>query len=92
MKKVAIGSKPTAKAAPTTPDEWVSDQPELPDRSGTLEPMKRLTIDIPLSLHQRVKRIQPIKPVKPIKAIKPVKTIRPVKPIAPLGQEYYWRD
>ena len=49
MKKVAIGSKPTAKSAPSSPDEWVSD------RSGSDEPMKRLTIDIPESLHQRVK-------------------------------------
>ena len=49
MKKVTIGSKPTAKSAPNSPDEWVSD------RSGSDEPTKRLTIDIPLSLHQRVK-------------------------------------
>jgi len=49
MKKVTIGGKPTAKPAPTTPDDWVSD------RSWSNEPMKRLTIDIPLSLHQRVK-------------------------------------
>jgi hypothetical protein len=46
MKKVIIGGKPTAKAAPSSPDKWVSD------RSGKT---KRLTIDIPLSLHQRVK-------------------------------------
>lgn len=49
MKKVTIGSKPTAKSAPCSPDQWVSD------RTGSGEPMKRLTIDIPLSLHQRVK-------------------------------------
>ena len=49
MKKVTIGGKPTAKSAPSSPDEWVSD------RSGSDEPTKRLTIDIPLSLHQRVK-------------------------------------
>ncbi len=49
MKKISIGRKPTAKSAPSTPDEWVSD------RSGSDEPMKRLTIDISLSLHQRVK-------------------------------------
>lgn len=46
MKKVIIGGKPTAKSAPSSPDNWVSD------RSGKT---KRLTIDIPLSLHQRVK-------------------------------------
>ncbi len=55
MKKVSIGSKPTAKTSPTTPDEWVSDHPEPSVRSQSTEPMKRLTIDIPLSLHQRVK-------------------------------------
>jgi hypothetical protein len=49
MKKITIGSKPTANTTPATPDEWVSD------RSGSVEPTKRLTIDIPLSLHQRVK-------------------------------------
>jgi hypothetical protein len=49
MKKISIGGKPTAKSAPSSPDDWVSD------RSGSDEPMKRLTIDIRLSLHQRVK-------------------------------------
>jgi hypothetical protein len=49
MKKIAIGSKPTAKAAPSSPDEWVSE------RSRSDNSTKRLTIDIPVSLHQRVK-------------------------------------
>ena len=49
MKKITIGRKPTAKSGPTSPDDWVSD------RSRSNEPTKRLTIDIPLSLHQRVK-------------------------------------
>jgi hypothetical protein len=49
MKKVTISGKPTAKPAPNSPDDWVSDC------SRSDEPMKRLTIDIPLSLHQRVK-------------------------------------
>jgi hypothetical protein len=49
MKKVTITGKPTAKPIPATPDEWVID------RSTIGEPMKRLTIDVPLSLHQRVK-------------------------------------
>lgn len=49
MKKVTIGGKPTARPVPSSPDEWVAD------RSDPAEPMKRLTIDIPLSLHQRVK-------------------------------------
>ena len=44
MKKVTFGGKPTTSRIPNSPDEWVSG-----------EPTKRLTIDIPLSLHQRVK-------------------------------------
>jgi hypothetical protein len=49
MKKITIGGKPTAKNPTTTPDDWVSN------RFVADEPIKRLTIDIPLSLHQRVK-------------------------------------
>jgi hypothetical protein len=44
MKKVTFNGKPAANRTATSPDQWVSG-----------EPMKRLTIDIPLSLHQRVK-------------------------------------
>ena len=44
MKKVTFGGKPTNSRIANSPDEWVSG-----------EPTKRLTIDIPLSLHQRVK-------------------------------------
>ena len=49
MKKVTIGSKPSAKSPPTSSDEWVSDS------ASSGEVMKRLTIDVTLSLHQRVK-------------------------------------
>jgi len=49
MKKITIGTKQTSKSGPTLPDDWVSD------RSGSDEPRKRLTIDIPESLHLRVK-------------------------------------
>jgi hypothetical protein len=49
MKKITIGGKPTAKNATTSPDDWVSN------RFVEDEPIKRLTIDISLSLHQRVK-------------------------------------
>lgn len=49
-KKVSIGTKPT-KPAPAAADAWVEsraagDQPE---------PMKRLTIDVPESLHRSIK-------------------------------------
>jgi len=56
MKKVAIGSKPTAKSAPRSSDEWVSSDSTSPQQpTKPAEKTKRLTIDIPLSLHQRVK-------------------------------------
>ena len=49
-KKIAIGAKPTSKPPPPTADSWVesrvADEPEK---------MKRLTIDIPLSLHRAIK-------------------------------------
>ncbi len=49
MKRITIGSKPTSKPTPSSPDDWGADRP------GPDEVMKRLTIDIPISLHQRVK-------------------------------------
>ncbi len=45
-KKITIGTKPTNK---TTADAWVEN------RSGEAERMKRLTIDIPESLHRTIK-------------------------------------
>ncbi len=47
-KRVSFGSKqaPAAPATPT-PDQWVE--------SRNLEGMKRLTIDVPASLHARIK-------------------------------------
>jgi hypothetical protein len=53
-KKVAFGAKP----GPTPPvarsaDEWVQNRPAEQDATG--EPMKRLTIDVPASLHTRIK-------------------------------------
>lgn len=50
MKKVTISSKPTTGGGVgPSADAWVTK------REQSAEPMKRLTIDIPLSLHQRVK-------------------------------------
>lgn len=49
MKKITIGTKPTSNSGHASPDEWVTD------RHAKAEPLKRLTIDVPLSLHQRVK-------------------------------------
>ncbi len=56
MKKITISGKPTTKAPPTSPDEWVSSATNTPtEPTKPPEPTKRLTIDVPLSLHQRVK-------------------------------------
>ena len=50
--KVSIGTKPTNKPAPAAADAWVES------RSNGDEPeaMKRLTIDVPESLHRAIKR------------------------------------
>lgn len=52
-KKIAFGTKPTAKpAAPAPVDTWVETRGE---DTATTEPMKRLTIDVPESLHREIK-------------------------------------
>jgi hypothetical protein len=48
-KKVAFGTKP---APAVTPDQWVESRTPEP---STGERIKRLTIDVPLSLHVRIK-------------------------------------
>jgi hypothetical protein len=40
---------------PTTPDEWVTAGPTEQQAARPTEPIKRITVDIPASLHQRVK-------------------------------------
>lgn len=50
-KKVSIGAKPTSKPAPATADAWVESRSNGCDP----EPMKRLTIDVPESLHRAIK-------------------------------------
>ncbi len=49
MKRIQFSSKPTGTNNHTTADAWVNDRP-ISD-----EPTKRLTVDIPLSLHLRIK-------------------------------------
>jgi hypothetical protein len=49
MKRVSFGSRPPVVPPPTTAEAWVAD------REAVAEPIKRLTIDIPLGLHRRVK-------------------------------------
>jgi len=47
MKKIAIGAKPISSKSNQSTDAWVKDRLE--------EPMKRLTIDVPIPLHKRIK-------------------------------------
>lgn len=49
-KKVTFGTQPTTKAAPpASADQWVENR--------TTESNKRLTLDLPISLHTRIKVI-----------------------------------
>ena len=50
-KKVSIGAKPSSKPAPAAADAWVESR--VPAEGP--EPMKRLTIDVPASLHRAIK-------------------------------------
>lgn len=50
MKKINFGGKPSQRPGQGSPDDWVADRAMQP-----VEPTKRLTVDVPLSLHQRVK-------------------------------------
>lgn len=50
-KQVKIGARPTGEKAAAEADAWVGSRT---DESKT-EPMKRLTLDIPESLHRRIK-------------------------------------
>ena len=58
-KKVSFAAKPNkAKETPQAADAWVSggDPREQPEAKSEVQvPIKRLTIDVPADLHQRVK-------------------------------------
>ena len=49
-KKISIGTKPGKPAATADADAWVESR-----HTDEKEPVKRLTIDIPLSLHRNIK-------------------------------------
>lgn len=59
-KKVNIGLKPGGADLPTDVDQWVSHRAKAPAKEQQSEPlnlkMKRLTIDIPETLHRAIKR------------------------------------
>jgi hypothetical protein len=50
MKKVTFGGKRPSSVPAGDADAWVDNR-----EVGGPEPMKRLTIDVPLSLHRRIK-------------------------------------
>ena len=57
MKKVKIGAKPQGPGNRPSPDDWVAERPApeaIEDKSIEIR-LKRLTIDIPLALHKRIK-------------------------------------
>ncbi len=51
-KKVNFGKKPK----PVDMEQWVSDRESLAPQQEQPEKMKRLTLDIPESLHKAIKR------------------------------------
>lgn len=56
-KTVSFGAKPQppTKGAPPAIDEWVGGAGVTPEPAAPPERMKRLTIDVPPSLHTRIK-------------------------------------
>lgn len=50
-KKVVMGTKPSNKPAVPSSDQWVDNRDDSADKEAT----KRLTLDIPESLHRRIK-------------------------------------
>jgi hypothetical protein len=50
MKKVTFAGKRPSNPQTGNPDDWVHNR-----EVGEPEPMKRLTIDVPLGLHRRIK-------------------------------------
>ena len=52
-KKVTLGTRPSKKQEPLTADAWVESS--VNEKEETTEPIKRLTIDIPVSLHRSIK-------------------------------------
>ena len=58
MKRVSFRAKTPAGTATSKIDAWVENREALPQiavPSETIETMKRLTIDVPIELHKRIK-------------------------------------
>lgn len=52
-KKIEFCTKPTNRPVPDAVDSWVESRAVV--EQAVVEPMKRLTIDIPESLHRSIK-------------------------------------
>ena len=50
-KRISIGAKPSTTRTPVEADAWVEHR----ETGDEAEPMKRLTIDVPASLHREIK-------------------------------------
>jgi len=55
MKKVSFAAKRPTKATTNPIDDWVENRETQPQAPVLREPMKRLTIDVPIPLHKRIK-------------------------------------
>jgi hypothetical protein len=55
MKKVSFGAKKSGGAVTNQIDAWVESREVNPQAPVPREPMKRLTIDVPIKLHKRIK-------------------------------------
>ena len=49
-KRISIGAKPSTTRTPVEADAWVEHR----ETGDEAEPMKRLTIDVPASLHREI--------------------------------------
>lgn len=54
-KKVDFPMNPKNKGLAKTKDEWVGAESETKEKEKPKEPIKRLTVDVPESLHRTVK-------------------------------------
>ncbi|MBX9791393.1 MAG: hypothetical protein K2Y37_20930 [Pirellulales bacterium] len=55
MKKVSFGAKKPSGGASSQIDAWVESREVIPETLTPTEKMKRLTIDVPIPLHKRIK-------------------------------------
>jgi predicted DNA binding CopG/RHH family protein len=54
-KKVSMGTKPGRAASPANVDDWVQAEPAKSTAPTAEEKIKRLTLDIPETLHKAIK-------------------------------------